>query len=147
MEIRLANKDHIDGVAVLFDKYRQFYNCSPDLLLSTSYISERITNGESTIFVAILNGKAVGFVQLYPSFCSIDATRILILHDLFVDADARNAGIGAALMNQAADFARTQGAGRIDLMTEKTNRTGQHLYEKLGYTKSFGNYFSYSLRL
>ncbi len=147
MEIRLANKNHIDGVAVLFDQYRQFYNCRPDLQLSTSYISERITNSESTIFVAILNGKAVGFVQLYPSFCSIDASRILILHDLFVDAEVRNSGIGAALMNQAADFARTQGVGRIDLMTEKSNHSGQHLYEKLGYTKSFGNYFSYSLRL
>ncbi len=147
MEIHHANKDHIDGVAVLFDQYRQFYNCRPDLQLSTSYISERITNSESTIFVAILNGRAVGFVQLYPSFCSIDASRILILHDLFVDAEVRNSGIGAALMNQAADFARTQGVGRIDLMTEKSNHSGQHLYEKLGYTKSFGNYFSYSLRL
>lgn len=147
MEITKANESHIDGIGALFDLYRQFYNCDADLQLSTRYISERIKNSESTIFVAIKNDKPVGFVQLYPSFCSIDAGRILILHDLYVDEEARNHGVGAALMNQATEFARAEGAVRIDLMTEKSNRTGQHLYEKLGYAQLFGNYFSYSLRV
>ena len=147
MEITKANESHIDGIGALFDLYRQFYNCEADPQLSTRYIADRIKNSESTIFVALKDEKPVGFVQLYPSFCSIDATRILILHDLYVETDARNSGVGTALMNQAADFARAEGAGRIDLMTEKTNHPGQHLYEKLGYSKSFGNYFSYSLHV
>ena len=147
MEVVQAKKQHVQEVAKLFDLYRQFYDCQPDLQLATDYISNRIENHESTIFIAVDNDAVLGFVQLYPSFCSIDAVNIFILHDLYVEANARNAGVGAALMNQATRFAKQQGAGRIDLMTDKTNQPGQHLYEKLGYQKTLENFYSYSLRL
>lgn len=145
IEIIKAEKKHIPDVARLFDLYRQFYQCDPDLELASNYLSDRLQNDESTIFIASEDGRVVGFVQLYPSFCSIDAFKIYILHDLFVDSSVRNAGVGAALMNQAASYARDEGAGRIDLMTDVTNYAGQHLYEKLGYKNVNQDFLSYSL--
>ena len=44
-----------------------------------------------------------------------------VLYDLFVDPGRRRAGIGRALMNTAADWARAQGACRIDLETAHSN--------------------------
>ncbi len=143
----IATTEHVPEIAILFDLYRQFYECEPDLELAEMYISERIQNRESTIFLADDNEAVKGFVQMYPSFCSVDAIKIYILYDLYVAASARNSGIGALLMNRASEYAREQGASRMDLMTAFSNKPGQHLYEKLGYQRESEDFYTYSLAL
>ncbi len=147
MKILEASQEHIPEVARLFDLYRQFYQCEPDFEQARNFISERIQNGESTIFIAEDNDLVKGFVQMYPSFCSVDAVKIYILYDLYVDASGRNSGIGAMLMKKASEYAEEQGASRIDLMTAFSNKPGQHLYEKLGYKKVLEDFYSYSLEV
>lgn len=147
MKILRAIKAHIPEIARLFDLYRQFYECEPDIELATKYITERIENGESVIFVASEGSKLNGFVQMYPSFCSVDAIKIFILYDLYVDDCGRKQGIGVSLMNRASEYARGEGASRIDLMTAFSNKPGQHLYEKLGYKKVLEDFYTYSLQL
>ena len=148
MNIKRASEKDIETIARLFDLYRQFYECKSDLNLCEKFIGERLRNNESTIFVAVDHEEITrGFVQLYPSFCSIDAGKILILHDLYVDASARNQGVGKMLMDKASEYARSNDVVRIDLLTDKTNYPGQALYEKTGYEKSLQNYYAYSLTL
>ena len=48
-----ATKDNIDQVGKLFDLYRQFYKYKSNVHESTNYISERISNNESIIFLAL----------------------------------------------------------------------------------------------
>ncbi len=145
MQIVKAELSHLDGIARLFDLYRQFYECEPDLDTSTRYIKARIENNESDIFVALIDGQIQGFTQLYSSFCSIEAAKIYILYDLYVDADHRKQGLGQALMDRATRWAKENGAVRLDLLTDKTNLAGQHLYEKLGYQKVLEDFYAYSL--
>ena len=52
MKIVKATKTHIPEIARLFDLYRQFYECDADIDLARNYISERLENNESTIFIA-----------------------------------------------------------------------------------------------
>ena len=147
MDIVRAKTAHILEVSRLFDLYRQFYDCEPDLELATRFINERIRTNESVIFVAMEQNTATGFVQLYSSFCSVDAIRIFILYDLYVDQSMRKTGIGEALMNRASEHARQAGARRVDLLTAFDNHAGQHLYEKLGYKKTNENFHAYSLSI
>lgn len=147
MEIVKADREHIAEVARLFDLYRQFYECEADLALATRFISDRIERDESDIFVAIDGDTAGGFVQLYPSFCSVDAVKIYILYDLYVDASVRKSGLGEKLMNAATAWAMKNGAARLDLLTENNNLAGQHLYEKLGYKKTNQEFYAYSLQV
>ena len=147
MEIVKANREHVAEVSRLFDLYRQFYECEPDLELATRFISERIEREESDIFVAVEGDTAGGFVQLYPSFCSVDAVKIYILYDLYVDAVSRKSGIGEKLMIAATEWAKTNGASRLDLLTQDNNLAGQRLYEKLGYEKTNENFYAYSLQV
>ncbi len=156
MKIVKASQEHISEVARLFDLYRQFYQCPSDLKLATQFISERISNNESVIFLALdpdeqdandQESKAKGFVQLYPSFCSVDAVKIYILYDLYVDADGRKSGVGRQLMEQATLFAKESGAARLDLLTAHSNVAGQALYEKLGYKKVNEDFYAYSLQV
>jgi len=147
MEIIRANQAHVAEISKLFDLYRRFYECESDLELAEKFIADRIKNNESVIFAAMQRNSAKGFVQLYPSFCSVEAIKIYILHDLYVDEQGRRSGIGEALMNKAAEFAKESGASRIDLLTAFSNQAGQHLYEKLGYKKVLEDFHAYSLKV
>jgi ribosomal protein S18 acetylase RimI-like enzyme len=134
--IRAAGLRDVDIVAPLFDAYRQFYEQAPDLSLAADFIRARLQNGESIILLACAtDGQALGFCQLYPSFCSVIAQRIGVLYDLFVSPAGRLGGIGHALMHAAEDYARTAGWARLDLTTAKTNAPAQALYESQGWVR------------
>ncbi len=145
MNVEKAELNNLKPIARLFDLYRQYYHCEPNLSLATSFIKDRLENGDSDIFIAIDKEQVCGFVQLYPSLCSVIAAKIYILHDLYVDADYRQSGAGKLLMNRATLWATETGAARLDLLTEKDNNAAQRLYEQLGYQKSLEDYFAYSL--
>ena len=148
MKVIPASEAHVDAIAELFDQYRQFYECESDISLSKQFIADRLNNNESTIFIAVDDDSVTrGFVQLYPSFCSIDAGKILILHDLFVEESVRNQGVGKLLMDKATEYAGETGAVRLDLLTDKANYPGQALYGKLGYRKTNEEFFAYSLKV
>jgi len=139
VKIIRAEPDHVDLIAPLFDAYRQFYDCPPDLEKARNYIDERLRNDESVIFLALENNGGanigLGFTQLYPTFCSVDAARVWVLYDLFVRDDARRRGIGRQLMERARELGEETGAAWIGLETAINNLSAQALYESLGYKK------------
>lgn len=149
MSVKLvrALPHHIPDVARLFDLYRQFYECPADAALAEQFIRDRIGNNESVIFLAQDGDSPAGFVQLYPTFCSVQAVKIFVLYDLYVDKAFRQQGVGEQLMQAASEHAVTSGVQRIDLMTAFSNTPGQRLYEKLGYIKDLAEFHSYSLML
>ena len=133
---REAHRDDLAVAAKLFDQYRQFYEQAPDAALALQFVTERFTRQESVLLVAEDADKTlVGFCQLYPSFCSVEAKPIYVLYDLFVAPHARQSGTGRALMLAAEARASVDGMARMDLTTAKTNQTAQALYESLGWVR------------
>ena len=146
-DITLANETHLDELARLFNLYRIFYEQEDDYEAAYAFIKKRIMNQESIIFLSCKrSNKYNGFVQLYPSFCSVSGIPILILYDLYVDKDQRGLSIGRSLMNQAKIFARDNGYKRLELSTAKDNLIGQALYESLGYEQD-NEFYHYSLEI
>ncbi len=137
VDIRRATTADAQSVAQLFDLYRQFYGKLPDLDRSHWFVSERLLRGESVIFVAT-HAKAgqfpVGFTQLYPTFTSVNTSRVWHLNDLFVHERARRLGVARALMQHAIAFAREDGALRLTLETAEDNLPARKLYGSLGMT-------------
>jgi GNAT superfamily N-acetyltransferase len=134
VSVRQATIFDLDLITPLFDAYRQFYRKPADLALAKRFLAERFEHQESIIFVALNEGgAALGFVQLFPSFSSGAAARILILNDLFVVPDARRSGVGKLLLRAAADYGKAVGAVRLTLSTEVTNERAQALYEAEGW--------------
>ena len=131
--IRLAEARDLDQLAELFDQYRQFYECPPDLGAAKNWIAENLERGRSTLFAADNGSQLLGFTQLYPALCSVDLVDYFVLYDLYVIEAARRQGIARALMNAASDWAKAQGAARLDLETARDNVSGQALYRDLGY--------------
>lgn len=142
-----ASVEYLEAVASLFDGYRGFYGQPPNLEQSRAFIAERMAGNESAIFlVQDQSGEALGFVQLYPTFSSIDAHRTWLLSDLFTTPAARGRGVGRLLMNTARDFAVKTGAKGLVLETATDNFTAQSLYESLGWVRDTG-YYTYNLDL
>lgn len=133
--IKIADKDDVNGVALLFDLYRQFYEQDSNIVLAKEFIQSRVDRAESVIFVATEQGEAIGFCQLYPSFCSVIAAPIYILYDLYVKPDYRKQGVAKKLMLTAEAHATKTGKKRLELSTAKTNVSAQKLYESLGWVK------------
>jgi GNAT superfamily N-acetyltransferase len=133
-DIRRATLDDLDTVARLFDLYRVFYGKPSEPMLARDFIQARLTRDESVILLAHLDDGAAGFTQLYPAFSSVSATRTWILNDLLVLPEARRHGVARALLSAAADFARDDGALRLELETDHDNVTAQALYHAMGWT-------------
>ena len=77
----------------------------------------------------------IGFCQLDPTFCSVEAAPIFTLYDLFVAPQSRTSGAGRQLMLAAEDYARASGAVRLDLTTARDNLRAQSVYESLDWVR------------
>jgi ribosomal protein S18 acetylase RimI-like enzyme len=146
--IRLAEPDDAPRIAPLFDAYRQFYEQPADAARALAYIAERLARQQSEILLAEDNqGRLLGFCQLYPSFCSVEAAPIFVLYDLFVSPATRRTGAARALMQAAAELGRLRGKARLDLSTAHGNLAAQALYESLGWQRDTQfRYYSLGLR-
>jgi ribosomal protein S18 acetylase RimI-like enzyme len=126
----------LTNVAQLFDLYRQFYEQPANPQLAYDFIHDRFTLGESVILIAESAEEGLlGFCQLYPTFCSVEAAPIYSLYDLFVLPEARKSGAGRLLLLAAEARAAAEGKVRMDLTTAKTNLPAQSLYEALGWVR------------
>lgn len=143
-KIRHANNSDIADLAVLFDGYRVYYQQPTNIDLAKTFLSQRIDQQDSALFVAQnTNGQLIGFLQLYPIFSSVSAKKSLLLNDLFVAENARKSGVARALMDAARQHAQQQEACWLMLQTEKTNDKAQKLYESLGYKRDEDCYYYY----
>ena len=144
--IRSANEKDVDELAGLFNDYRIFYQKEPDIEGGKKFISERIVNNESQIFVAEDEGVLVGFVQLYPLFSSTRMKRLWLLNDLFVAPAFRSKGISVALLDQCKELCRqTRSCGMI-LETAKDNIVANKLYNRTGFMPdTHHNYYEWEI--
>lgn len=133
-QIIAADHSHLKEAAFLFDQYRQFYGQKSNIPQAHDFLEERLRKKESIIYLAIDSKTriAYGFMQLYPSFSSITLERLWILNDLYVSLEARNQGVGKALIKTAQDWVKQQGKG-ISLQTALDNVKAQKLYRLLGF--------------
>ena len=148
MELKIirANKNHIEGVSILFDLYRQFYKYQKDLKNSKNYIHKMIANNKSIIFIGTENENIIAFVQLYETFDSLNLSKKLILYDLYILEKYRRLGIGRKLMDKSKDFAINNNFPRIELSTSINNYSAQKLYESLDYIRD-KEYCDYGLEV
>lgn len=134
--VRRAWPADVDSVAELFALYRVFYGQVHDVAAAASFLRARLERGESIIYIAQAeDGAVVGFVQVYPTFASVELGAAWRLNDLYVAESARGHGVASLLMRAVRDGASEAGAVWIDLETARNNVNAQRLYEREGYAR------------
>ena len=135
IQVRRATAEDLEVIVPLFDAYRQFYRQPSDHEGARRFLAERFALNESVIFLAFVDGVAVGFTQLYPSFSSGAMARTFVLNDLYVVPEGRRKGSGSALLESAVEHGRQASAIRLVLSTEIANSTAQYVYERNGWRR------------
>lgn len=135
LEVRQAVAADLEAVAAIFDEYRQFQGKASDVAACRAFLRDRFDHGESVVFLAGIDGRAVGMAQLYPSYSSVALARVFVLNDLFVCAPARRTGAASALLAAVEGYAWTFGACRVSLNVARSNRQAQELYRARGWVE------------
>lgn len=146
MVITQATRTDLEALVSLFAAYRAFYGQPHDEAAARVFLADRIDNSESVIFIARQGSCTLGFTQLYPCFSSVNASRIWLLNDLYVDENARRQGVGAALLDAARHHGEATGASSLMLQTTTDNAAAQALYEKHGWVRQ-QDFYWYDLPL
>lgn len=134
MHIELVTEKHIPELTPLFDQYRVFYEQPSNLEAAKAFLTLRVQQNESVIFMAYEAGIAIGFTQLYTTFSSVSMQPFYVLNDLYVGKEYRKKGVGEALLDRAKMHCLEKGYKGLALETA-ANNPAQYLYERLGWTK------------
>ena len=147
-ELRIVRADtqRLEEALHLFEGYLGFYGREPAPGAARRFIGERLERCDSVILLAEVDGRAVGFAQLYPAFASLSLAPSWILNDLFVEPSARGAGVGEALMRAVRTHAQATGAAEVFLQTARDNEVAQALYRRHGYQRD-DDFLVYTLGL
>ena len=100
-----------------------------------SMLVEPFQDANHEIYVADVEGKLVGFIELriFPDF--VEGAPIAIIQNLIVEKHYRGFGIGSKLLQRAIREARRRIACEIHVWTEFENYEAINFYTKHGFTR------------
>src|SRR5262249_26486604 len=125
----------------LWKGYQAFYQVDiPDEATTVTWARLHDPNEPMGVLGAYVDGKLCGIVHyLFHRSCWAIGD-YCYLQDLFVSADARNLGLGRALIMAVEEKARAAGASRVHWLTHETNAVARALYDKLAQRPGFIQY-------
>jgi GNAT superfamily N-acetyltransferase len=145
VSIESASPQHLPKLVQLFEAYRSSSGQPSNRMRAVEFLSARIRNQDSHIFLAIYRNNPIGFAQCYPLFSSKKMQRIWLLNDLYIDPVYRRKGVAQQLLSACKDMARqTESAGLI-LETETHNSAANQLCTNSGFSLDrVHNYYLWS---
>lgn len=135
MEIRQVTSADIDAAARLHCQFRDsLQKQAPAEDEFRSSIARVLTSGHSRMFIAVLEGEAVGYTAMTIVATAWSATNVAVLDDLFVAESCRGRRIGRSLVEAAIREASALGCTAMSLDTNERNESSQAIYRGLGFT-------------
>ncbi len=97
-------------------------------------------------YVALLDGRLVGWVQLWVEHAVLVEERGVELAAMVVDRNHRSAGVGKALVNAGKAWARGQGVGELRLSSNVLRNDAHRFYLREGFILyKTSHFFSFDL--
>ena len=127
------NEDHcqlVEMISIILAEYNMSLDfAGPDKDLED--IQNVYFNNNGVFFIAELDGKIIGSVavsKINDEKCE--------LRKLYVLKEHRSRGFGQILLDEAIDFASSNGYRKMELEVSQKHHKAISLYEKAGFTKS-----------
>ena len=141
MGIRIANLEDTPQLMELFDgSLRNMAALQPwqwrGVPQKADFVQAAILEPNGTLYVWEEDGQLLGMVSLFLKEQEESTIRFpcrnVDLDTLYVRPEAKGRGIGTALYQAACQWAKAQGADRMELMTLGENRSARAFYDKMG---------------
>ncbi len=144
----LVSADITIAEAVTDDLVEAFDRLIPQLSSSSpppgrAELEEIVTNPNSALFVARVDGAVVGSLTL--AFYRIPTGLKAWIEDVVVDGAARGLGIGEALNRAALEEARRRGAKDVSLTSRPSREAANRLYQRIGFEPRETNVYRFKL--
>ena len=88
------------------------------------------------IFLAYVEGKAVGIATCFRGFSTFRARPLINIHDLAVRPEHRGRSIGQQLLRAVEQKAQELGCCRVTLEVQEHNTRARRLYELAGFAQT-----------
>jgi GNAT superfamily N-acetyltransferase len=145
--ITTVTEADLPELLLLMRGYCDFYEVDPsdDALLAMSRMLIDDPELEGVQLIARDDdGQAAGFATIFWTWSTLSASRLAVMNDLFVVADARGGGHADALIAECVERARARGATELAWQTAKDNARAQAVYDRVGATRD-ERWLDYSL--
>jgi ribosomal protein S18 acetylase RimI-like enzyme len=136
-KVRRARPDDAPDVARLLHDFNSEYDMpSPGPAAHEPRVRELIEAGEVTVLLIGEGPEGLAQLRFRPSVWS--SSLEAYLQELYVVPDRRGEGMGRALLEEAMDVARAEGATFMDLGTSEDDVAARALYESAGFINREG---------
>ncbi len=138
MHIEAATEEDVPALtellSVLFAQEAEF---TPNPEVQRRGLLRIITNPEVGVVLVAKEGSVVlGMVNLLFTVSTALGERVALLEDMVVGSEARGAGVGSRLLQEAVTVAKASGCRRITLLTDESNQAAQRFYKRQGFEAS-----------
>ncbi|MDN4615137.1 GNAT family N-acetyltransferase [Leifsonia sp. F6_8S_P_1B] len=116
----------------LYGEYAKFYDTEltdQKALLLWSWLTS--PEHEESGYVAVDGDRIVGLAHVREFARPLEGDRGLFVDDLFVAEDARQHGVGTALLEHARSLAQQRGLGVVQWITANDNADAQRVYDSV----------------
>jgi ribosomal protein S18 acetylase RimI-like enzyme len=103
-----------------------------------AFMGTQLGTPDVAVLVAHVNDDVIGY-----AYCAVEGYDYMalrgpagVLHDIIVDPEYRNQGVGTQLLEAALAFMRSRGAPRVVLSTADRNETALKLFESSGFRRT-----------
>jgi ribosomal protein S18 acetylase RimI-like enzyme len=141
MRVWVATPDEADDVTRLLVGFRDWWGRGwPDDASFRESVELLIRRDDTEFLLAAADhdGPPTGVAQLRYRWSVWWAAEDCWLEDLYVEEEARGAGMGRALVDVTLDRARDRACRRVELDVNSENAAARALYESAGFTTGKG---------
>ena len=140
--VQLAAKNNIDEILALYKEFfLEMAAHQPKLLrpaeANKTFIKSMLNRFDTDYFVALADGKTVGFVLVQqldtPDYACNIPYKYAYLMDIKVSKLYQGNGIGAKLIERVEQWAKDRGLAYVELNVLAENKGAQKLYKRTGY--------------
>ena len=138
-EADLADPEQAAVLVEMFDAYMRDPmegGSAPSAQVKRELIPGLRAHPACYVFFALRGEKPVGFAICFLGFSTFNARPLINLHDIFVHASARGAGIGKLILDRIEAKARSINGCAITPEVREDNHRARGLYRKFGFARA-----------
>lgn len=131
-----SNPYHCQRFADLINHYKEdpMGGGKPLTKREQLYLLDGMQNHPSSLVMfAVISDEIVGMVTCFVNFSTFNVKKYLYVHDIIVQKEYRDFGVGRKLMEKCIDIAKEKGYCKVTLEVRDDNVKAKALYESLGF--------------